>query len=257
MAKYYVPGSSAAKATGAEPAAPPPTPPEAPPSLKGAVDPNALNAQPDLGPLMDAAAKLGLPISVVISMAHDNPAALAKMLGDAGAAPPKQTPPSVGSALPSPTPSGPTALLPEEQPPYPGGINIDIEHRPHWPNAPADQPPAPATPPASVPPAPYVPDIVKPAGVAPPHPEDVAEKPSEATPPLPTERPDTTSSADKLTAAALNVGKALSGVKAPAAPTPLPAEGVSAGHQYTPPSVGTLLANLATVRPVPSLKSVV
>src|SRR6516164_8892932 len=150
MAKYYVPGSSAAKATGDEAPAPP-TPPEAPPSPKGAVDPNALNAQPDLGPLMDAAAKLGLPISVVISMAHDNPAALAKMLGDAGAAPPKQTPPSVGSALPSPTPNRP-ALLPEEQPPYPGGINIDIEHRPHWPNAPADQPPpAPATPPASVP----------------------------------------------------------------------------------------------------------
>jgi hypothetical protein len=252
MAKYYVPGSSAAKATGDE--APAPAPPAAPPSLKTAVDPNALNAQPDLGPLMDAAAKLGLPISVVISMAHDNPAALAKMLGDAGAAPPKQTPPSVGSALPSPTPNRP-ALLPEEQPPYPGGINIDIEHRPHWPNAPADQPPpAPATPPASVPPTPYVPDIVQKPGETPPHPEDVAEKPE---PPLPTERPDTTSSADKLTAAALNVGKALSGVKAPAAPTPLPAEGVSAGHQYTPPSVGTLLANLSTVRPVPSLKSVV
>jgi hypothetical protein len=88
-------------------------------------------------------------------------------------------------------------------------------------------------------------------------PVPTAEAPTPADVPLPTERPDTTSSADKLTAAALNVGKALSGVKAPAAPTPLPAEGVSAGHQYTPPNVGALLANLSTVRPVPSLKSVV
>jgi hypothetical protein len=266
MAKYYVPGSSAAKATGDEAPAPP-TPPEAPPSLKGAVDPNALNAQPDLGPLMDAAAKLGLPISVVISMAHDNPAALAKMLGDAGAAPPKQTPPSVGSALPPPTPARP-ALLPEEQ--NPQGFKVDFPGN-QWPNAPADQgpgvdiklapgyPPAPtaapppATPPASVPPTASEPGVHKGKD----EPVPTAEAPTPADVPLPTERPDTTSSADKLTAAALNVGKALSGVKAPAAPTPLPAEGVSAGHQYTPPNVGSLLANLATVRPVPSLKSVI
>ena len=245
-----------------------------------------------LGPFGGLAAALGLPINVVIGMATKSPAILAQMAAQAKVPPPSQVPSAgsdLGSAIDrigsdignvagrawrsviSPAEAAESGQAPAT-PPVPSGTApgaIDFSAPAHAipqaavgpAGAPVASVPAPASPPPPVPaaPAPGTPtsadptsaqaEISMPGGETP--------TPSATSPPADTST-STSDNATKAVMGAIDVGKALSGIVAPAKPTPLPA--IAGSHALTVPNASpqaALLGLLTGPRTLPSLKSVV
>lgn len=201
---------------------------------------------PNMGWLLDIADKEGVPLPQLILSLRKNPSSVFKLAVKHGVEPPKPKTPEIKlpddvppSKPPTPTPAG-------------GGSKSARM--------------VPAAPPAVVPAAPLV-DTAKPGYVQPQTVDELAAAmPAPAAP-----APDvsaalqggpgdpTTANDGKIDAAA--VGRALSGVKAPPAPNPLPGAGVPSPHALQITQLAELMKALGLggggSAAVPSLRSTI
>ena len=234
-----------------------------------------------LGPMSSLAQTLRMPISLILQLGVQAPQALAQMAALAGAKAPTGAP-NVGTALDK-TSGRPPILTPEEQ--HPQGFNIQWGRPPGplpWPAGPGSPEGGnlnieignpPATPPAPAPPTPTPAPSVATLNAATPSavpgipgeaqidqsPNVLNAGPGAAVAPATT--PAASGAAAPTTtptdpgAAMMALGKTLSGIEMPKAPTPLPSGGV-----IHPTPVGTnpqtdLINALTAARTPPALKN--